>query len=131
MITEIVRESKNLLKEIDDFIRTAKEAKNLGINALSFWSNKKEYYGEVVEYDDTVVVTQEVGIGFKPKVDYIGDEIIIRFGNNEKRYKVGCLDRNTLEATLSNGVLTVKGKKCKEVNYSDRKGEEPAENKES
>lgn len=101
-----------MVKELDELISTAKQTKSLGFNLLDSFFNKKEYMGEMVEENGTIRITQEVGIGVKPKVDYVGGEIVIKFGNNEKRYSVGCLDKSTLKASLANGVLTIEGRRC-------------------
>ena len=119
-ITEVVKESKSLVKEIDELVKVAQNTKLVGDNILNKWFDRKEYYGEMVEDDDKVIITQEVGIGVKPSVDYVNDEIVIKFGREIRRYKVGCLDRGSIKAYVTNGVLTVEGRRC---DY-DREAEE-------
>lgn len=111
-ITEVVKESKSLVKEIDELVKVAKDTKLVGDNILNRWFDKKEYYGEMIEEDDKIVITQEVGLGFKPTVDYVNDEIVIRFGKEIRKYKVGCLDRGSIKAYVTNGVLTIEARRC-------------------
>ena len=37
---------------------------------------------------------------------------MIKFGREVRRYRVGCLDRSTIRAYVTNGVLTVEGRRC-------------------
>lgn len=110
--TEVLRESKSLVKELDELIATAREMKSIGFSKLDEIFKGKEYEGEMVIEDGTVRIVQEVGIGVKPDVRYSGGKVVIKFGGNVREYEVGCLDKESIEATLVNGVLTVVARRC-------------------
>ena len=114
-ITEVVKESKTLVKEIDELIDTARKTKMARFAKLDEMFSKKEYYGEMVDYGDSVEIIQEVGIGIRPEVKYRGGKIVIRFGKEHREFEVGYIDKDSMEAYVTNGVLTIKARRCKDA----------------
>jgi len=100
------------VKEIDELIDTARKTKIAGFTKLDEMLGKKDYYGEMVDHGDSVEIIQEVGIGIKPEVKYSGSKIVIRFGKEVREFDVGCIDRDSIEAYVTNGVLTIKARRC-------------------
>ena len=90
-VTEVVKESKTLVKEIDSFLEEAKKTKVAGFLKLDMMlgGGKREYYGEMFDYGDRIEIRQEVGIGVTPEVKYSGNKIYITFGDEKREYEVG------------------------------------------
>ena len=72
---------------------------------------KNTDYGEVINYEDTVVVVHNAGTD-DVDVKYISSEgiVVVKYSNKEFEYNTGCIEK--LEAKVNNGVVTVTGRRC-------------------
>ncbi len=80
---------------------------------------KNSDYGEVINYEDTVVVVHNAGTD-DVDVKYISSDgiVVIRYNDKEFEYSTGCIEK--LEAKVNNGVVTVTGRRC----YNGMEGED-------
>jgi len=87
---------------------------------------QKEYYGEVVEDNGVIKVTQEIRPGADVDITYDSGEIIITFDGKTYRHRVGCIDKDSIDARKKFGVVVIEARRCGDV----RETEEPAEESE-
>lgn len=101
-------ESKKLVREFDELI---KEVRNMEITSSVMRTNR-DFTGEVIKYDDEVVVNQEIPVDADPKVKYGGGKFIIEFNGIVKEYEVGCIDKSTIKAERRFTTLVIRAKRC-------------------
>lgn len=128
-LTESVREAKELVKAVDEFVKEMSKTKLSDYFKASL--EQKDYYGEVSENDGTIIVTQEIRPGANVEVTYDNGEFIISFDGRTYRHKVGCVDKKSIEAKKKFSVVVIQARRCEDAGETEepdqKSGEEGGE----
>jgi len=101
------------VREVDEFIS---EAKRTRIASDIIFTSNKEY--DVIDYGDRVEVIVEVGDN-EPDIRYSGGKFIVEYGSNVREFDVGVIDKESIDAKVVNGVLSIKARRVKDVGEAE------------
>jgi vacuolar-type H+-ATPase subunit I/STV1 len=109
-LTKILKSGKTLVKEADEFIEDIKDT-TLGRELARRLINEEDYErGEVMDYGDKIELVQRVGV-FEPNITYKDGIFVVEFGSYKEEFEVGNIDKDSINATINNDILSIKADK--------------------